>query len=118
MTWDNLQLSRFLCAVAPFGGPIGTSSILHDIAMINDKRLLSIHNSKPVMHIYSSSGRLINQFQVNYSGSIIAMGWTRKEKLVCVLEQGVVVLFDLDGASIQISLGEVLQSVADYFRLE
>jgi hypothetical protein len=65
MIWGKLDLSRYMCAAAPFGGPIAL--IQHD------KRIVAFQgqSSKPIMHIYSSSGRLLNQIQVSSSLTIV-----------------------------------------------
>ncbi|KAJ3259192.1 hypothetical protein HK103_002839 [Boothiomyces macroporosus] len=99
MNWGNIDLSKYLVAASPFGGPI---------ALIrNDKRLVAINgqNIKQMLQIYTSSGRLLHQFQWD-KGSIVAMGWAKNEQLICALEQGSIVILDLFGSSIQISLGE------------
>lgn len=94
--------------------------------ILHDKKIVSLngHTSKPVMHIYTSSGRLLNQFQVRThcaafslnndaiknqwdKESIVSMEWVNDEKLACVLEQGIVSIIELDGSSSHISLGEV-----------
>ncbi|KAI8900653.1 Vps16, N-terminal region-domain-containing protein [Globomyces pollinis-pini] len=98
MNWGEMDLKKYLCAAAPFGGPI---------ALIrNDKRIVALqHSSKPMMHIYTSAGVLLNQFQWDRP-PIVAMGWIKRERLACVLEQGSVYIFDLDGGTTQVSLGE------------
>ncbi|KAI8809803.1 Vps16, N-terminal region-domain-containing protein [Cladochytrium replicatum] len=80
----------FTVSIAPFGGPIAI--------IRNDKKVLSLQsqNVKPVMYIYTSSGRLINQFQWD-KGRIVGMGWTNTELLVCVLEYGSVRVYDIHG---------------------
>ncbi|KAJ3276060.1 hypothetical protein HDV01_006230 [Terramyces sp. JEL0728] len=99
MNWGNVDLSKYLCAASSFGGPI---------ALIrNDKRLVAIsgQNIKQMLQIFTSSGKLLHQFQWD-KGVIVAMGWAKNEQLVCALEQGSIVILDLFGSSIQISLGE------------
>ncbi|KAJ3016348.1 hypothetical protein HKX48_004067 [Thoreauomyces humboldtii] len=82
----------------------------------DDKQVLSLQNqnTKPDMYLYSSSGKLINQFQWD-KGRIMEMGWTSSEKLMCVLETGVVRLYDIHGEFTQFSLG---QDAKDYGVLE
>ncbi|KND02893.1 tethering complex subunit VPS16 [Spizellomyces punctatus DAOM BR117] len=99
MLWKDMDLSKFIVAAAPYGGPI---------AMIrDDKKILSLQNQtiKPVMHIYTSSGKLINQFQWD-KGRIVGMGWTNTEHLICILEYGAVRVYDIHGEFIQFSLGQ------------
>ncbi|KAJ3299233.1 hypothetical protein HK104_009629 [Borealophlyctis nickersoniae] len=73
----------------------------------NDKKILSLQNQnlKPVMYIYTSSGKLINQFQWD-KGRIINIGWTNTEHLICVLEYGGVRVYDIHGEFVQFSLGQ------------
>ncbi|KAJ3129946.1 hypothetical protein HK098_007212 [Nowakowskiella sp. JEL0407] len=104
MSWKDVDLSKFMVAASPFGGPL---------ALIrNDRKILALQSQhvKPVMHIYSSSGKLINQFQWD-KGRIVGMGWTRTEHLICVLEYGSVRVYDIHGEFTQFSLG---QDAKDY----
>ena len=39
------------------------------------------------------------------------MGWIKEEKLVCIMEQGILSIIDLDGCSTQVSLGEVAKCI-------
>ncbi|KAI9106064.1 Vps16, N-terminal region-domain-containing protein [Phlyctochytrium arcticum] len=99
MLWKGMELSKFIIAVASFGGPI---------AMIrDDKKILSLQSQtvKPVMHLYTASGKLLNQFQWD-KGRIVEMGWTNTEHLMCVLETGVVRIYDIHGEFNQFSLGQ------------
>ncbi|KAI8911364.1 Vps16, N-terminal region-domain-containing protein [Powellomyces hirtus] len=99
MSWKNMNLSKYRIAVAPFGGPI---------AMIRDDKqvlALSSQSTKPDMHIYTSAGALISQFQWE-KGRIMGMGWTDSEQLICVLETGAARLYNIHGEFIQFSLGE------------
>lgn len=93
----------------------------------NDRNIVALQsmNAKPILYVYTSSGMLLTQFQVQMftdyfgnailmildvqleKGRLIAMGWTKNEKLVCVMEYGFLKLYDLHGDSIQITLGDV-----------
>ncbi|KAK5666866.1 Vacuolar protein sorting-associated protein 16 [Batrachochytrium dendrobatidis] len=99
MIWNKVDLAKMTVAAAPFGGPIAM--------MRNDRKMVAVAalSSKPVMHIYTSSGKLLTQFQWDKS-RIIVMGWTLKERLVCVMEYGSLRLYDLQGDFVQITLGE------------
>ncbi|KAL2918872.1 Vacuolar protein sorting-associated protein 16 [Polyrhizophydium stewartii] len=97
MMWTKMDLSRLTVAAAPFGGPIA--------AMRNDRKMIAAPTAKPVMHIFTSSGKLLSQFQWD-KGRIVAMGWTRSERLVCVMEYGLLRLYDLHGDFVQITLGD------------
>jgi vacuolar protein sorting-associated protein 16 len=58
MLWGSMDFKKYNCAIAPFGGPIAL--------ILNEKRIVSYqgYSAKPVMQIYSSSGKLLNQIQV------------------------------------------------------
>lgn len=99
MIWGSMDLSRYHCAASPNGGPIAM--------ILNEKRIVSFQgqSNRPVLHIYTSAGKLLNQIQWD-KGVIVGMGWVSEERLVCVMEQGFIILLNLDGSSTQISLGE------------
>jgi hypothetical protein len=99
MIWGDIDLSKHLCAAAPFGGPIAL--------IINDKKIVAYQGqaTKNVLHIYNNAGKLLTQIQWD-KGTIITMGWTSDEKLACVLEQGMICLVEINGNTTQISLGE------------
>jgi hypothetical protein len=65
MIWGKLDLSRYKCAAASFGGPIAL--IQHDKRIVELKGQIS----RPIMHIYSSSGRLLNQIQVDSQVTVV-----------------------------------------------
>ncbi|KAJ3318675.1 hypothetical protein HDU76_000757 [Blyttiomyces sp. JEL0837] len=99
LLWKDVDLSKFIVSAATYGGPI---------ALIrNDRKLFALHNqaSKPILYLYTSSGKLINQVQWE-KGRIVAIGWTRSEHLVCVLDNGLVRLYDLFEDVVQFSLGQ------------
>ncbi|KAJ3186648.1 hypothetical protein HDU85_007468 [Gaertneriomyces sp. JEL0708] len=99
MLWKDVDLANYIIAVAPYGGPV---------AMIrNDRRLMTLQNQsiKPVIHIYTSSGKLISQFQWD-KGKIVGMGWTNTEHLMCVLDNGTIKVYDIHGEAVQFSLGQ------------
>jgi hypothetical protein len=74
MQWvkDKINLSEMMIAVGTFGGPIGMSSrspCLHCLALTRDTRNKGIRvrsqlDSKPLIYIYTSSGKLISTFEV------------------------------------------------------
>ncbi|KAH9248935.1 hypothetical protein BASA81_013392 [Batrachochytrium salamandrivorans] len=99
MMWSKVDLAKMTVVAAPFGGPIAM--------MRNDRKMMAVPalNTKPTMYIYTSSGNLLTQFQWDKS-RMVAMGWTLKEILVCVMEYGTLRLYDLQGDFVQITLGE------------
>ncbi|KAI8913548.1 Vps16, N-terminal region-domain-containing protein [Gorgonomyces haynaldii] len=60
------------------------------------------------MSIYSSSGRLLQQFQWD-GGRIISLGWTDDFRLVCVLESGLIRFYDIYGEYTSTSLGKLAE---------
>ncbi|KAI8923450.1 Vps16, N-terminal region-domain-containing protein [Entophlyctis helioformis] len=99
MMWSKVDLAKLSVAAAPFGGPIAT--------IRNDRKIVAVQavTVRPTLQIYTSSGKLLNQFQWD-KGRLVAMGWTGKERLVCVMEHGSIRLYDIHGEFVQISLGE------------
>ncbi|RUS17640.1 Vps16, N-terminal region-domain-containing protein, partial [Endogone sp. FLAS-F59071] len=99
LSW-NLDLSKFLIAGAPFGGPI---------AMIrDDKKVMLLGKQQPVkptIYLYTSAGKLMEQLPWS-KGRIVGMGWTDQEQLIVVLEDGNVWMYNIYGEYKQFSLGE------------
>ncbi|KAI8983029.1 Vps16, N-terminal region-domain-containing protein [Pilobolus umbonatus] len=89
-----------MIAGAQYGGPI---------AMIrDDKKVLLLQKQqpiKPIIYIYTSAGKLIEQIQWD-KGRIVSLGWTDQEKLVVVTEDAIVRLYTLHGEYTQFSLGK------------
>lgn len=100
MSWKHMDLSKYMIAGAPFGGPI---------AMIrDDKKVLALQKQQPVkptIYLYTSAGKLLEQLQWD-KGRIIKMGWTDVEQLVVVMEDGTIRLYDIHGDFTQFSLGK------------
>lgn len=48
------------------------------------------------VHIFTASGRLISSFEWN-SGSLLKMGWSDTEELICVQEDGIVLRYNMFG---------------------
>ncbi|KAI8822509.1 Vps16, N-terminal region-domain-containing protein [Fimicolochytrium jonesii] len=99
MTWRGVDLSKLTVVVAPFGGPIA--------AIRDDRKIMALRGqtTQPDLRIYTSAGNLITQLQWD-KGRIIGLGWTNTEHLLCVLEGGLVRVYDIHGEFIQFSLGE------------
>ncbi|KAG2182766.1 hypothetical protein INT44_005746 [Umbelopsis vinacea] len=100
LLWKQIELSKFIIAGAQYGGPI---------AMIrDDKKVLLLQNQqpiKPIIYIYSSAGKLLQQIQWD-KGRIVAMGWTEQEQLVVAMEEGTIRMYSLDGEYTQFTLGK------------
>ncbi|CAG01327.1 unnamed protein product [Tetraodon nigroviridis] len=88
MCWDLKDgLRECLVAAAPFGGPI---------ALLR-KPLRCSPSSRPKLEIYSASGFAITSFPWK-SGPLVQLGWTVSDELLCVQEDGSVLIYDLFGS--------------------
>ncbi|XP_053409060.1 vacuolar protein sorting-associated protein 16 homolog [Mercenaria mercenaria] len=84
---DQIDLSKFIVAAAPYGGPV---ALLRD-----DSNNPNISASvKPIIHVFTSSGRPIAQLRWT-SGRIKKLGWSTTEDLLCVQDDGVVLVYDI-----------------------
>ncbi|XP_023805330.1 vacuolar protein sorting-associated protein 16 homolog isoform X1 [Oryzias latipes] len=102
MCWsirDGLRDS--LVAAAPYGGPI---------ALLREP-LRRSPSSRPQLEIYSASGAAIASFPWK-SGPVVQLGWSISDELLCVQEDGSVLIYDLFGSfKRHFSMGqEVVQS--------
>ncbi|KAJ1660490.1 Vacuolar protein sorting-associated protein 16 [Dispira simplex] len=100
LAWGNVNLDKFRVAGAPFGGPV---------ALVRDgSQLLVAHNQQTTaatIYLYSCAGRLLSQIDCE-DLRVVAMHWNSQEQLVCVLEDGHVRTYGLDGGEYkQFSLG-------------
>ncbi|XP_046392085.1 vacuolar protein sorting-associated protein 16 homolog [Ischnura elegans] len=90
MGWlADASLDGRMVAAAPFGGPI---------ALTRDRRqIVKVHGvGKPKVAIYSASGVLLGGF-VWSGGQLLQMGWTTEEELLCVQDDGQVLIYDIFG---------------------
>lgn len=89
-----LDLDKYIIAGAPFGGPI---------AMIVDERKVpysfSSTTAQSSMKIYTSAGKLISSFTWAYAG-LVAIGWTERHDLVCVMDDGSIYIYSVHGERI------------------
>ncbi|KAM7426322.1 Vacuolar protein sorting-associated protein 16 [Porites harrisoni] len=93
MEWqDAVDLSRFIVSAAPFGGPI--------VLIRDDKHFAQVQGSvinKPIIHIFSSAGKELATVKWD-GGPIVQMGWSITEDLLCVADDGTVMVYDIHGA--------------------
>lgn len=91
MPWhQEVNLDEVLVAAAPYGGPI---------AIIRDrKKFVKIQGAtnKSIIFIYSSSGKQIGSI-IWTSGQLVHFGWSSSEELLCVQEDGCVLIYDMFG---------------------
>lgn len=91
MAWQNeVNLENMSVAAAPYGGPI---------ALIRDrKKFVKVQGiGKPIISIYSASGKNISSI-VWSGGQIIQLGWSSTEDLLCIQDDGSVLIYDMFGA--------------------
>ncbi|CAB1327603.1 unnamed protein product [Coregonus sp. 'balchen'] len=80
-------LKECLVAAAPYGGPI---------ALLRQPQRPS-SSARPLLEIYSSSGANMASFPWK-SGPVRQLGWTVCDDLLCIQEDGTVLIYDLFGA--------------------
>nr|XP_058893676.1 vacuolar protein sorting-associated protein 16 homolog isoform X3 [Kogia breviceps] len=89
MDWDlKEELRDCLVAAAPYGGPIAL--------LRNPGRKEKPASARPVLEIYSASGMPLASLLWK-SGPMVSLGWSAEEELLCVQEDGVVLVYGLHG---------------------
>ncbi|GAB1286902.1 Vacuolar protein sorting-associated protein 16 homolog [Apodemus speciosus] len=89
MDWDlKEELKDCLVAAAPYGGPIAL--------LRNCWRKEKAASVRPVLEIYSASGMPLASLLWK-SGPVVALGWSAEEELLCVQEDGAVLVYGLHG---------------------
>jgi hypothetical protein len=90
MGWhQDINLENFIATSAPYGGPI---AIRRD-----EQKFIKVQGpGQPIISIFSGSGKQITSFKWT-KRPIVCMGWSNDEKLICVQEDGMVVLHDIFG---------------------
>ncbi|XP_028919250.1 vacuolar protein sorting-associated protein 16 homolog isoform X1 [Ornithorhynchus anatinus] len=87
MDWNlTEELRDCLMAAAPYGGPIAL--------LRNPWRKEKSPSGRPVLETYSASGVALASM-VWKSGQVAQLGWTASEELLCVQEDGSVLVYDL-----------------------
>jgi len=103
MQWKDMDLANMKISGAPFSGPL---ALMRDTSKMSLVSTSTVRNS---LNIYSSAGSLLTAIPWK-KGKVVEMGWTDKEKLVVVLDDGSVMLYTVDGRLIQSF------SMGDHFR--
>lgn len=90
MAWhQEINLENYVAASASYGGPIALRR--------DDKKFVKVQGTgQPIISIYSGSGKQIASFKWTRR-PIVHMGWSNDEKLICVQEDGMVVIHDMFG---------------------
>ncbi|OJJ37415.1 hypothetical protein ASPWEDRAFT_108260 [Aspergillus wentii DTO 134E9] len=97
---EDVELENYIIAGAPYGGAI---ALHRDESRM--QRFRDSHTTKSSIDIYSNSGKLINRINWEY-GTIRGLGWSDKEELLVVTEEGTVRrYFGLHGDFTSFSLG-------------
>lgn len=102
MQWtdSDVDLSKMKVSGAAFSGPL---ALIRDSSKISMVSASTVRNS---LNIYSSAGGLLAAIPWR-KGKVVEMGWTEKEKLVVVLDDGSVLLYTVQGRLIQsFSMGD------------
>ncbi|XP_063790187.1 vacuolar protein sorting-associated protein 16 homolog isoform X4 [Pseudophryne corroboree] len=87
MEWNIKEdFKDCLVAVGPYGGSIAL--------MKNFLTKEKPSSSRPVLEIYSASGILFSTIQWK-SGQVVHLGWTVSEDLLCIQEDGTVLIYDI-----------------------
>ena len=91
MQWkDAVDLSKYTVSAAPYGGPIALARLESKVAKMGLPQ-------KPIIYIFTSSGSEIASIRWN-SGNLLKMGWSCVEDLVCVQDDGSVLIYDVFGS--------------------
>lgn len=92
MAWINeVNVDNVIIVAARFGGPI---AVVRDRSKPGTTAVKGI--GKPVIAIYSATGYLISSFVWN-SGQLIRLSWTSDEELLCIQENGKVLIYSIFG---------------------
>ncbi|XP_069589940.1 vacuolar protein sorting-associated protein 16 homolog [Ranitomeya imitator] len=87
MEWNiKEEFKDCLVSVGPYGGPIAL--------MKNYLTKERASSSRPVLEIYSASGVLLSTITWK-SGQVVHLGWTVSEDLICIQEDGTVLIYDI-----------------------
>eukprot|EP00291_Cryptomonas_curvata_P029101 CAMPEP_0172210498 /NCGR_PEP_ID=MMETSP1050-20130122/35788_1 /TAXON_ID=233186 /ORGANISM="Cryptomonas curvata, Strain CCAP979/52" /LENGTH=250 /DNA_ID=CAMNT_0012890661 /DNA_START=3 /DNA_END=751 /DNA_ORIENTATION=+ len=94
MRWGAIDLGKMIVSAAQFAGPI---AVLRD-----DKKmsLVTAGSLRPALNIYGCSGILLASVPWK-SGRLIEMGWSDDETLICVLDDGTVQIYSVQGRLLQ-----------------
>ncbi|KAF7282142.1 vacuolar protein sorting 16 [Rhynchophorus ferrugineus] len=90
MLWNQeMKLENFIISSAPYGGPLALRR--------DNRKLVKVHGSgQPVISVFSASGKAITSFKWTQK-LIVCMGWSNDEKLICIQEDGNVIIYDMFG---------------------
>ncbi|XP_055324768.1 vacuolar protein sorting-associated protein 16 homolog [Sitodiplosis mosellana] len=90
MQWAaDTELYQMQVVAAPYGGPM---------AIVRDsKEFIKVGGStKPIIRIFTASGHLLSTINWN-SGNLLTLGWSDAEELLCVQDDGLVLIYNMYG---------------------
>lgn len=100
LSWDNIDLSEFIFAAAPYGGAI---------AITRDQERFQQYRGKSNQHgsviVYNSIGEVLRDLRWE-NEFIRSLGWTEDEHLIVVARSGLVRYYDLLGNFSQFTLSK------------
>ncbi|EGC36173.1 hypothetical protein DICPUDRAFT_32286 [Dictyostelium purpureum] len=103
MEWD-VDLKQQVAVAAPFAGPIAVMRDSTKFVEVNSQ------NMKPYLKIYTAAGTLMSQMIWDSSKKIVAMDWIEKERLVLVLQDATVLIYNIFcELKTQFTLGDVVR---------
>jgi len=92
MCWkSNLDLSKNIVCISRYGGLIA-------VATPESSTNRSI--TRPEIHVYNAAGKEISSFNWN-SGFFLGMAWTNSDDLLCIQDDGQILLYDIFGQFIR-----------------
>ncbi|ERL93903.1 hypothetical protein D910_11189 [Dendroctonus ponderosae] len=90
MEWNQeIKLENFIVSSASYGGPLALRR--------DDRKITKVRGpGQPVISIFSGSGMTVTSFKWTQR-PIVHMGWSNEEKLICIQDDGNVVVFNMFG---------------------
>ncbi|ELU17286.1 hypothetical protein CAPTEDRAFT_168734 [Capitella teleta] len=91
MQWaDKVDLSKFIIAAAPYGGPI---ALMRDDSKLQKSQI----TTKPIIYVFNAVGAEISAIRWN-SGRVLKLAWSNCEDLLCIQNDGSVLVYDIFGS--------------------
>ncbi|KOX72193.1 Vacuolar protein sorting-associated protein 16 like protein [Melipona quadrifasciata] len=89
LSFQNEVSNNNMLVAAPYGGSIAVTR--------NPNKLVKVQGvNKPMIYLYTSSGKLTAKFQWN-GGQLVLLGWSQQEELLCIEDDGMVHIYDMFG---------------------
>ncbi|CAG0896376.1 unnamed protein product, partial [Cyprideis torosa] len=91
LKWGSVDLSSHIVAAAPFGGPVAVMRDPRKTVRVSTQPI-----GKPQIVIYSACGEELGVIRWS-SGTLIQLGWSSNDQLICVQDDGLILVYDLFG---------------------